>query len=639
MAELVHRHNDKKQMEKQIGCMSSFLHIFDRQQIQARKRIHSAKRLTPSVGESPDTLSSGDSQEFCKELEKLEPEKDRTMYPGKCINELDSMPTVSVVARLMGLESLSTTLEKPIRRTGSESRVSRDLVHSKYIDIDCNNFQVKQPNQAHNLKPECSRTSHRSLETRVALTMDDELEKRLKMRGMDEQFNDLNALKQILEVLQLKGLLHSTNRSNRDSQQNFVYDPNESSIHLKKWRSLAAKVDQHRSVNDRSVRIPARVATTSTNRIESNLKSCNSIVKRRPLSIEIERRSIASSNISTSPLDSPKLTPKKPGSGYHSITNRSPRHHKLTESYSVNSPKQNFIKKDVRDNESSPISKSIAKSASATNLEVSEWNGYKDGKLLLERCDRLLHSIAEMNNASSATESPLSSAAVLPSPVSVLDPGFDKDESSSPSYSIDFKASPAIDFDDDNWTTQISPTEQEEHDEHEELISDDSDFIYISKILRAPQHLRDDPNVFLSIEKQFYESKNISHVFNISKGHRKLVFDVISEMLDRNRQMPPWKVSIRDSRASVKQIWNEFQKIRELIINTGDDIDLLELVTRVLKKEVEVKDWDDYPIETSEVILDVERLIFKDLVGDLIGDLVEFSGECVFSRTRRKLVF
>ncbi|KAJ0647331.1 putative protein LONGIFOLIA [Helianthus annuus] len=110
-------------------------------------------------------------------------------------------------------------------------------------------------------------------------------------------------------------------------------------------------------------------------------------------------------------------------------------------------------------------------------------------------------------------------------------------------------------------------------------------------------------------------------------------------MLDRNRQMPPWKVSIRDSRASVKQIWNEFQKIRELIINTGDDIDLLELITRVLKKEVEVKDWDDYPIETSEVILDVERLIFKDLVGDLIGDLVEFSGECVFSRTRRKLVF
>lgn len=66
---------------------------------------------------------------------------------------------------------------------------------------------------------------------------------------------------------------------------------------------------------------------------------------------------------------------------------------------------------------------------------------YREGKSLLERCDRLLHSIAEMNIVSS--ESQPSSGSVLPSPVSVLDPAFDKDESSSPSpvmkRSIDFK--------------------------------------------------------------------------------------------------------------------------------------------------------------------------------------------------------
>lgn len=56
---------------------------------------------------------------------------------------------------------------------------------------------------------------------------------------------------------------------------------------------------------------------------------------------------------------------------------------------------------------------------------------YKEGRSLLERCDKLLHSIAEIT----ANE-------LQPSPVSVLDSSFYKDESSpSPvmKRSIDFK--------------------------------------------------------------------------------------------------------------------------------------------------------------------------------------------------------
>lgn len=45
---------------------------------------------------------------------------------------------------------------------------------------------------------------------------------------------------------------------------------------------------------------------------------------------------------------------------------------------------------------------------------------YKEGRRLLERCDKLLHTIAEMN-----------STELQPSPVSVLDSSFYKDESSS----------------------------------------------------------------------------------------------------------------------------------------------------------------------------------------------------------------
>lgn len=57
---------------------------------------------------------------------------------------------------------------------------------------------------------------------------------------------------------------------------------------------------------------------------------------------------------------------------------------------------------------------------------------YKEGRSLLERCDKLLHSIAE-----------ITAPELQPSPVSVLDSSFYKDESSSPSpvmkRSIDFK--------------------------------------------------------------------------------------------------------------------------------------------------------------------------------------------------------
>lgn len=46
---------------------------------------------------------------------------------------------------------------------------------------------------------------------------------------------------------------------------------------------------------------------------------------------------------------------------------------------------------------------------------------YKEGRSLLERCDKLLHSIAKMNAAQTESQ---------PSPVSVLDASFYKDDSS-----------------------------------------------------------------------------------------------------------------------------------------------------------------------------------------------------------------
>ncbi|KAI3760128.1 hypothetical protein L1987_50518 [Smallanthus sonchifolius] len=736
MAGLVQGQNGKKRMEKQIGCMSGFLQIFDRQHILAGKRILSTKRLPPStgVGASPETGSSGESHESeplkhavvipaipdksqSSPTEKMNhrpkspvvvptfEQKDGTQKSSwKAFKEihrhsLDSRITVrntsvsdeddnqrrspSVIARLMGLEPLSSSDQKTeigvkpaLRRSASESRVSRDLVYSKYIDD--NNFQVKQQYKSQNqiverivrdetsnvsnrdfanLKSESSRTSSwrsRSFfdsavffqeSNQTTVTMHGDFEKRLKMRGMDEQSNDLSTLKQILEVLQLKGLLRSTRHSNRDNQRNVVYDRNlysdESSIVLvKPWRSSASKVDYQRSVNDSrrtcryasenfpatspkrdggavdwSGRSPVRVRTSSPNRIGSNLKSCDSISKRKPLNIEIQRRDDESSGS----INSPKLTPKRNGSVHHSVMNRSHRNQKPS--------KRKFIKNVVTEDGSSSISESIISTPSTIDSERPKREESREGKNLLQRCDEQLSSIAEMN---STTESPPSSATVLPSPVSVLDSGFDKDEPSTPSHCIDLKATPTGDFKDENVSPKLSPAKSTKH---EEFTSDDPDFIYISEIVQASQHLHEGSDVFFSFEKQLNNTENSS---NVSKRQHKLIFDVVLEIIGKNKQFPPWKAFYEDSRTSLKQIWSEFQKIRE--INTSDG--LLELVSGVLKKDLlEINGWRDYPIEKSETVLDIERMIFKDLVSEAIRDLAEIFGEYMFFKTRRKLVF
>ncbi|KAM0028388.1 putative protein LONGIFOLIA [Helianthus debilis subsp. tardiflorus] len=300
----------RQTMEKQIGCMSGFLQIFDRQQILAGKRIRSTKRLpsstavvasseTESSGYSPVVSASPDSSQLSPENQRRSP---------------------SVIATLMGLEPLSysdkkcsQTVAKPVlRRSASEPRVSRSLDHSKYIDD--NNFQLKQPNQSQKAQKinvnnrngrETSRRNRdlpKSFFDSTDFFPEPNQPTKLKTRGITEHSKDLNTLKQILEVLQLKGLLRSTNRlSNMDSHRNFAYDRN---LQLKKSNIVLVKPSMRQFVSekspaispnraravDRSGKSPVRGRTCSANRIESSLKACNSISKAKTSNTEIERR-------------------------------------------------------------------------------------------------------------------------------------------------------------------------------------------------------------------------------------------------------------------------------------------------------------------------------------------------------------
>ncbi|KAI3742632.1 hypothetical protein L1987_60321 [Smallanthus sonchifolius] len=719
MTGLMQDQNLEKQIEKQIGCMSGFLHIFDRQQILAGKRIYSTKRLPPATGaaaspesdksvqstvigklekpvvtspESPANLnvfpvfelegSVKSSWKFCKEMPRLSLDSRATVDSkgSLCRKEVrqengsfdKQRRSPSVIARLMGVEqlpssgSLSTeTVEKPVlRRSASESRVSRDLFRSRFIDGD--NFQAKQ-NQTNRKSVETNLTNKNNLkyssrnqknespqkrrsffdsadifpeQKKTTVRIYGDSEKNLTLRGKDEQWNDLETLKHILEAMQLKGLLHSKRSLNRHSRS-FVYDHSYLSddlnaVLMNRWRSPPSnrrfgndygRVNRYsgeispsvsprkeREAFDRSGRSPVRA------RIEFNSKNCRINNKRIDESSESRRNS---------PINSPNRTPKRTGFEHHSFTNRSPRSNRPTEM--VNTRKK-ISRTVVADDESSSFSESSGSTTSQSDPQRSKMEEYGEGKSLLARCDKLLHSIAEMNIM---TESHTRSNSVIPSPISVLDSAFDQDESSSPSpvmkRTIDF-SDLTVDLEDDIWSSIISPATSTVD---EEFISGDSDFTYISEILRASKYHPVDTSIFYYLENQQYLTGDDSS--NGSKLRRKLVFDVVAEILDRNRELPPWNsISLTESNNSVKQICSEFQKIREP--ETAEN--LLDLICAVLKRDLAGNNgWEDQPVEISEAVLYIERLIFKDLVSETIRDLAEFAGKTTFFAPRRKLVF
>lgn len=167
---------------------------------------------------------------------------------------------------------------------------------------------------------------------------------------------------------------------------------------------------------------------------------------------------------------------------------------------------------------------------------------------------------------------------------------------------------------------------------------DDSDYIYVSQILRASSYLAEDDDIFLFVEKQHYfKGKENSKQARL---HRKLIFDIASEIIDQNKQLPPWKAfsskNANISKPLPRQIWSELQRIQE---PNDQSTDLFGIVCGVLKKDLAGDGWEDLSVEMSEAILDIERLIFKDLIGESIRDLAESAGNSKFLAPRRKLVF
>ncbi|XP_019178068.1 PREDICTED: protein LONGIFOLIA 1-like [Ipomoea nil] len=610
----------------------------------------------------------------------------------------------SVIAKLMGLEALpqsssETTQKAELRRSASESRVSRDLFHSHFIEG--NRFEFNEPNYLHPNIPNCgmaenaeidfersmlnarhrgqvgsglgiekserpkgssrglSSTSwkppqHRKSffdtaeifpEPKQTVPLHGEIDKRLRIRGLDEPSKDLETLKQILEALQLKGLLHTKRPSEQLNRLNVIYDPsfsfdesqivvmkpsrstspinrkyrNESQIGVSQKsnhsnESLPSVSPYWERSTDRNAHSPLRTTgSTSPNRRDGCVRHSNPVMQSKTLNVDPQRRASESIECQKpSPLQSPKVISRR-NSSEQNFTKRS--WNKKSQAHVHQKEKiTNFVADD--DQSSSSISESSLTMSFPTKGEGSNTEEYNEGRNLLERCDKLIHSIAEMT----ATD-------MQPSPVSVLDSSFYREDSPSPSpirkRSIEFLG----DFDNEIPRAEISPVQAKSKD-----TTVDCDISYITDILRASHYLPEESDTFLLLEKQqFLKGKDTSED---SRLQRKLIFDTITEILDRNRQLPPWKryscLNSITAQSSVQIILSEFLRIQE----RENSDDLFEIICNALKKDLahdDVNGWGDCPIEMSETVLDMERLIYKDLMGETIRELASF--------VRRKLVF
>ncbi|GAB2282318.1 hypothetical protein Dimus_016866 [Dionaea muscipula] len=614
-------------------------------------------------------------------------------------------PSPSVVARLMGLDALpsgdggGSGAEDPERkvqllRSASESR-SRDLFH--YPFIDSNTFlsdstrrelnNVDQLEYTHSLgavKPEKLREPRPPLQQwkryydttdffpeakRMASPIHGEIERRLKMRDTEESSKQLETLNQILEAIQLKGLLHSKLTDEKNCRRNFVYDRkfivDESPIVVMKPAKRSANESPppkgiiRRNANNVSLaretsqRSPRR-ERPKENRNENRSTSPVTAARRKPPAITADTRrrdrgrewdGESAEQRRGSPGQSPRLGSRRSDQPTCRPT-------------SCRRPTVDFCRSDSEkstfraEEESSIIPETSYTARSRATDTTKRWKveEYREGRSLLERCDNLLHSIAEMtatttNTAGDTTTTTASCSGrsnateLQPSPVSVLHSSFHKEEDEeSPSpvtkRTIDFKeeAEQVVELDDHEMSWSPSSSVVQANNESDTSSSSDL-AAYISEVLRASDYLLDTDHLFLSLEKQqLLKGKDTS---KSSRIHRRLIFDKITEIIDRNQQLPPWTSSTDSSPAgnsvsrkpSLNQICTELQGIKDPS-RSDDPFDAIcGVLKRDLAKEDSTSGWGDCAVEeTPGTVLDIERMIFKDLIGEAIHDLATTSG-------------
>lgn len=256
----------------------------------------------------------------------------------------------------------------------------------------------------------------------------------------------------------------------------------------------------------------------------------------------------------------------------------------------------------------------------------------KSGRHLLERCDKLLSSIAAFTSTDMGDSQP--------SPVSVLDASFLTDESSpSPSGKrlVVAPKSPNANL----WHIEPNMDLSFDSDSDEPCTvgseSDDQDYHYLCEFLRVSSRPCD-----LSKASELLKKRHQSS--DATWQQRSVVYDAVKEIVENSRQVSPWDAftgHLGPAPHTLKQhVWSGLQEIREPAVNFGDLVDLNEATCRAIEKDFSAdRRWNEPSIEISDAVLQIERLVFKDLVADTIKELADVASMDHYTVPRRKLVF
>ena len=156
------------------------------------------------------------------------------------------------------------------------------------------------------------------------------------------------------------------------------------------------------------------------------------------------------------------------------------------------------------------------------------------------------------------------------------------------------------------------------------------------------------PELFHVLEQRRTPQYEISREYIQQKSNRQLLFDAVNEIL-RRKLYPylhpqPW-IRKKDSpcmaaaltRPSgqhlLKQVWEELQSLQA---PCNSDSPFEESCESILQKDLsdDVERWSDYRTQVGEMVLDVERSIFKELIDETLSVLGHKN-----CSTRRQLLF
>ncbi|XP_073139810.1 protein LONGIFOLIA 1-like [Henckelia pumila] len=156
---------------------------------------------------------------------------------------------------------------------------------------------------------------------------------------------------------------------------------------------------------------------------------------------------------------------------------------------------------------------------------------------------------------------------------------------------------------------------------------DDMNFISLTDQLHSSSHLIN-PNMFHILEQteetmdgaDGEPNRKSDWLQSSCRSHRKVVFDMVNEIYARkiaaDGSFAPGRKRI-SPQVLVKEIYLEVDRMQQKEECTLDEEDGL---IRILNADMmyQSEDWADYRVEFPALALDIERLIFKDLINEVV---------------------